>query len=88
MKLTLINRLKLCLEILTVKGTQEKKLSTFSRGYDSGLKDKAYDADQEIKRVAVWCADLAEKAVYELSPDEAEKYIKQVVLNGNLKDTI
>ncbi|HBA1511074.1 hypothetical protein I5420_08080 [Citrobacter koseri] len=44
MKLTLINRLKLCWEILTVKSghahtAQEKQLSTFQRGYRAGLKD-------------------------------------------------
>ncbi|STB30301.1 Uncharacterised protein [Citrobacter koseri] len=44
MKLTLINRLKLCWEILTVKSghahfAQEKQLSIFRRGYRAGLKD-------------------------------------------------
>lgn len=87
MKLTLINRLKLCFEILTVKGTQEKKLSTFRRGYDSGFKDKSYDTDQEIKRVAERCADLAERAVNVLSHGEAQKYMKRIVLNGDLKVT-
>ena len=44
MKLTFINRLRLCFEILTVKSghahaAQEKQLSTFIRGYAAGLKD-------------------------------------------------
>lgn len=44
MKLTLINRLKLCFEILTLRSghrhsAQEKQLSTFIRGYEAGLYD-------------------------------------------------
>ena len=44
MKLTIIKRLRLCIEILTVKSghshtAQEKQLSTFIRGYEAGLKD-------------------------------------------------
>ena len=44
MKLTFLNRIRLCLEILTVKSghahsAQEKQLSTFIRGYEAGLKD-------------------------------------------------
>ena len=44
MKLTFINRLRLCFEILTVRSShahsaQEKQLSTFIRGYEAGLKD-------------------------------------------------
>lgn len=43
-KLTIINRLKLCWEILTVRSghkhsAQEKQLSTFQRGYGAGMKD-------------------------------------------------
>lgn len=43
-KLTIINRLKLCWEILTVRSghnhsAQEKQLSTFQRGYGAGTKD-------------------------------------------------
>lgn len=43
-KLTIINRLKLCWEILTVRSghnhsAQEKQLSTFQRGYEAGTKD-------------------------------------------------
>ena len=45
MRLTIINRLKLCFEILTIKSghyyaVQEKCLSTFKRGYDAGVKDE------------------------------------------------
>ena len=44
MKLTFLNRLRLCFEILTAKSghahpAQEKQLSTFIRGYEAGLKD-------------------------------------------------
>ena len=44
MKLTLINRLKLCFEILTIRSghkhtAQEKQLSTFQRGYKAGRID-------------------------------------------------
>lgn len=44
MKLTIINRLKLCFEILTVRSghshcAQEKMLSTFQRGYNAGMDD-------------------------------------------------
>ena len=44
MKLTLIVRLKLCWEILTVRSGHkhsafEKNLSTYQRGYDAGLYD-------------------------------------------------
>ena len=44
MKLTIMNRIKLCFEILTVRSghphtAQEKQLSTFIRGYEAGLKD-------------------------------------------------
>lgn len=43
-KLTIINRIKLCWEILTVRSghshsAQEKQLSTFQRGYGAGMKD-------------------------------------------------
>lgn len=45
MKLTLINRIRLCIEILTIKGRNgspayEKQLRTFMRGYDSGRGDE------------------------------------------------
>lgn len=45
MKLTLIKRLKLCFEILTIRSghkhpAQEKQLSTFLKGYTAGLRDK------------------------------------------------
>jgi hypothetical protein len=45
-KLTLINRIRLCVEILTIKGRNkspayEKQLSTFMRGYDSGRNDES-----------------------------------------------
>lgn len=44
MKLTIMNRIKLCFEILTIRSghshtAQEKQLSTFIRGYEAGLKD-------------------------------------------------
>jgi len=44
MKLTLLNRLRLCLEILTIRSghahtAKEKQLSTFLRGYKAGRRD-------------------------------------------------
>ena len=44
MKLTLINRLKICFEVLTIRSghkhtAQEKSLSTFIRGYAAGRLD-------------------------------------------------
>ena len=44
MKLTIINRLKLCFEILTVRSGHkhpafEKQISTFQRGYVIGFRD-------------------------------------------------
>ena len=44
MKLTFINRLKLCYEILTAKSghkhtANEKQLSTFLNGYNAGFED-------------------------------------------------
>ena len=44
MKLTFLNRIRLCIEILTAKSghahsAQEKQLSTFIRGYEAGLRD-------------------------------------------------
>ena len=48
MKLTILNRLKLCIEILIIKSgyehtSQEKQLSTFIRGYSAGRKDIVYE---------------------------------------------
>ena len=44
MKLTIINRLKICFEVLTIRSghkhtAQEKILSTFMRGYVAGVLD-------------------------------------------------
>ena len=54
MKLTLLNRLKLCLEILTTQSGHkhtavEKQLSTFKHGYEDGFKDCSLEI-QAIKR--------------------------------------
>lgn len=51
-KLTVINRLKLCWEILTVRSghshpAQEKQLSTFQRGYCAGMRDMKFMADSD-----------------------------------------
>lgn len=53
MKLTILNRLKICLEVLTVRSghphtAREKDLSTFRKGYKAGW----YDAfkNNEIRR--------------------------------------
>ena len=48
MKLTLRNRLKICFEVLTIRGgrgctAQEKQLSTFLRGYYAGMEDQALE---------------------------------------------
>lgn len=45
MRLTILNRLKLCFEILTIRSghkhsAHEKQLSIFKRGYESGMKDQ------------------------------------------------
>ena len=45
MNLTMVNKIKLCLEILTAKSrhkhkAQEKMLSTFQRGYVAGVNDE------------------------------------------------
>ena len=45
MNLTMVNKIKLCLEILTAKSghkhkAQEKILSTFQRGYAAGVNDE------------------------------------------------
>lgn len=45
MNLTMVNKIKLCLEILTAKSghkhkAQEKMLSTFQRGYAAGVNDE------------------------------------------------
>lgn len=44
MHLSLINRLKICWEVLTIRSghshpAQEKQLKTFKRGYYAGFKD-------------------------------------------------
>lgn len=44
LKLTILNRLKICFEVLTIRSghkhtAQEKNLSTFQSGYHAGLKD-------------------------------------------------
>jgi hypothetical protein len=53
MKLTFINRLKLCWEILTARSghehpAQEKQLSSFQRGYEAGLYDGLVGHAQDI----------------------------------------
>lgn len=49
MKLTIVRKLKLCVEILFARGkcgcpAHEKQLSIFKRGYDAGAKDKELQA--------------------------------------------
>ena len=48
MQLSIVNRLKICWEVLTASSghahtAQEKQLSTFVRGYDAGRKDERYE---------------------------------------------
>jgi len=50
MNLTLINRIKLCWEILTTRCAQEKQLSTFMHGYMAGANDIWF----EIESVYPW----------------------------------
>ena len=54
MKLTFINRLKICWEVLTVTSghkhsAQEKQLSTFIRGYNAGFNDCLLNKDAWYK---------------------------------------
>ena len=55
MKLTIVNRLKICFEILTIKSkhthtVQEKQLSIFQHGYQAGIADqKLEDKNISIK---------------------------------------
>jgi hypothetical protein len=46
MKMTLLNRLRLCYEILKCK--QERHLSTFINGYIAGMKDSNYARGNRI----------------------------------------
>lgn len=51
MILTIINRLKICWEVLTITSkyshqAQEKDLSVFQHGYEAGMKDK--DLEQNL----------------------------------------
>lgn len=44
MRLTVLARLRICFEVLTMRGrygypAEEKRLSVFIRGYEAGLKD-------------------------------------------------
>ena len=44
MKLTILKRLKICFEVLTIRSdhahtAQEKQLSIFKRGYEAGMED-------------------------------------------------
>jgi len=53
MKLTIMVRLKLCWEILTVRSghnhaAQEKILSTFQRGYEAGYYDGIVNHAQDL----------------------------------------
>lgn len=48
MSLTFINRLKICLEVLTIRSghkhtAHEKQLSTFIRGYNAGFADGLFE---------------------------------------------
>ena len=54
MKLTFLNRLRLCFEILTAKSghkhaAQEKQLSTFQRGYAAGMRDEKLNNKEKAK---------------------------------------
>ena len=54
MNLTIVNKIKLCFEILTAKSghkhqAQEKMLSTFQRGYAAGVNDERL-SNKAVKR--------------------------------------
>ena len=54
MNLTMVNKIKLCLEILTAKSghkhkAQEKQLSTFQRGYAAGMRDEKLNNKEKAK---------------------------------------
>ena len=54
MNLTMVNKIKLCLEILTAKSghkhkAQEKQLSTFQRGYAAGVNDERLSNKEKAK---------------------------------------
>lgn len=55
MKLTLIKRLNICIEVLFARSghahsSQEKQLSTFKNGYDAGMKDKELELCDRLER--------------------------------------
>ena len=86
MRLTLSKRLKLCFEILTVRSghghfAQEKQLSTFQRGYSSGIKD----AKLEHNEIRAACAKRAEEVVWSLPTKEAGKTSRELFLTHNDK---
>ena len=74
MKLTIVNRLKLCFEILTIKSkhahtVQEKQLSIFQHGYQAGITDqKLEDKNISIKdfqyAIEIFSATPSEAAVF------------------------
>lgn len=83
MRLTLINRLKLCIEILAIRSghnhaVHEKQLSTFQRGYDLGLDDGKY----EHMRIKERCAQRAEEVAASLPHGEVLANIRRAVLNA------
>lgn len=52
MKLTILNRLKICFEILTIRSghnhcANEKQLSIFINGYMAGFKDARLESNHE-----------------------------------------
>ena len=54
MNLTMINKIKLCFEILTAKSghkhhAQEKQLSTFQHGYAAGMRDEKLNNKEKAK---------------------------------------
>jgi len=56
MKLTLLNRLRICFEVLTIRSghkhhSQEKQLTTFQNGYAAGYADKAREWPYQARRV-------------------------------------
>jgi hypothetical protein len=53
-KLTFINRIKICYEVIFIvsghskQTAQEKQLSTFQRGYDAGRIDQKLEDEEDV----------------------------------------
>ena len=69
-KLNLWNRVKLIYEIITIRSghrhpTQLKKLSTFLKGYEAGMKDEKYNT-KDLERQLAEAREVAKDAIIQL----------------------